>query len=443
MKNFFDEELLLNSKSAVEIYNKIKDLPIIDYHCHLNEKEIAQNKIFSDIGELWLAGDHYKWRAMRLCGTDEFYITGKASYKEKFLKYAEIMPKIIGNPLYYWTHMELKLVFGINEPLNGSSAEKIYNEANKKLKDLSVLKILKNFKVEYIATTDDPISDLCCHGVYNNTKVAPTFRPDRIFKFEEEYIENLAASAEIEIKSLKDLKKAYEKRLKYFIDKGCRIADHGMDFLPSGDINELEAKILFEKRETLSVNEKHKLFSHLMYFFARLYKRHNITMQLHFATMRNINLKMFEQIGADGGFDVIRGNVDTDKLAIFLDTLNSADNLPKIILYSLNPSAVPEIAAINGAFKNVIIGSAWWFNDTVEGIKKQLSVVSEYAAIGTNLGMLTDSRSFTSYARFDFFRRILSDFLGNFVEKGECDFESAANVAKNISYYNAKEFLKI
>jgi glucuronate isomerase len=442
MNNFFDDKLLLSNDTAQKIYNNIKDLPIIDYHCHLDEKQIAENKSFSDIGELWLSTDHYKWRAMRLCGVDEYYITGKASYKDKFLKYAQIMPKLIGNPLYYWTHMELKTVFGINTPLNINTAEQVYIKANQKLKDINVQSILKQFKVEYIATTDDPVSNLEHHGFYKNTSVVPTFRPDRIFKWEDNYIKQLAQKADMEINNLDDLKKAYEKRLLFFITKGCVLADHGMDFLPSEDIDENAAEKLFLNRKRLNSIEHHSLFSHLIYFLAGLYKKHGLTMQLHFGTYRNINEKMFKSIGADSGMDVMRSYVDTDKLAIFLNELNSRDWLPKTVLYSLNPSAIKAIAVISGAFKDVLVGSAWWFNDTVQGIKDQLSVIAEYAALGTNLGMLTDSRSFTSYVRFDFFRRILADYLGCLVNKGECDIDAAISVAHDICYNNVKDFLK-
>jgi glucuronate isomerase len=441
--NFFDENILLGNNCSKEIYKNIKDLPIIDYHCHLNENEIAADKIYSDIGELWLSGDHYKWRAMRLCGIDEFYITGKSSYKEKFLKYAEILPKLTGNPLYYWTHMELKEVFNITRPLNKDTAEDIYQTANENLKNLSVQKILKRFNVEYIATTDDSLSGLNDHKIYNGARVAPTFRPDKIFRFEEEYIKKLGITAGITIKKLEDLKAALIKRLDFFIEKGCRIADHGMDFLPSDFIDEAEAERLFKKVFTLTNAEKHKLFSHLMLFLGKIYKERKIVMQLHFGTMRNINDQMFSRIGADAGFDVIRANVDTDRLAAFLNRLDADDALPKTVLYTLNPNALSQVCAISGAFKDVMIGPAWWFNDTVEGIKKHLSTVAEYAALGTNLGMVTDSRSFTSYVRFDFFRRILSDFIGGFADRGEYDMDSAIALAKDISYYNAKEFLNI
>ncbi len=395
---FFDKNLLLSSKEAERIYDQIKDLPIIDYHCHLSDKEIKDDKRFSDIGELWLAGDHYKWRAMRLCGVDEEYITGGKSFKEKFFKYAEIMPKLIGNPLYYWSHMELVEIFGIDTPLNKDTAGEIYEKANAVLKDLSVSKLLEKFKVEYIATTDDPFSALENHGDVNGVKVRPTFRPDRCFA------ENVS-------------KEELSERLDYFISKGCKIADHGFDD--------------FENTENLE------------WLIEKCYEK-NIVLQLHFGTFRNINSTAFSTIGRDSGFDVFRDYIATDKLAKLLDKMNTKlGSLPQIVLYPLNDACLRAVCAISGAFRNVRVGAAWWFNDTVEGIKRQLETVSEYAVLGTNLGMLTDSRSFSSYVRFDFYRRILSSFIADKVQKGEYDGSGAVALAKDIAYNNVKEVLAL
>ena len=395
---FFDKNLLLSSKAAERIYEQIKDLPIIDYHCHLSDKEIREDKRFSDIGELWLAGDHYKWRAMRLCGVDEEYITGGKSFKDKFFKYAEIMPKLIGNPLYYWTHMELVEIFGIDTPLNKDTAGEIYHNANAVLKDLSVSKLLEKFKVEYIATTDDPFSALENHGDINGVKVRPTFRPDRCFT------ENVS-------------KEELSQRLDYFISKGCKIADHGFD-----DFDDTE---------------------NLEWLIEKCYEK-NILLQLHFGTFRNVNSTAFSTIGRDSGFDVFRDYIATDKLAKLLDKMNSKlGSLPQIVLYPLNDACLRAVCAISGAFRNVRVGAAWWFNDTVEGIKRQLETVSEYAVLGTNLGMLTDSRSFSSYVRFDFYRRILSSYIADKVQKGEYDQSGAVALAKDIAYNNVKEVLAL
>ncbi len=395
---FFDEKLLLNGSTAQRIYTAIADLPIIDYHCHLNELEIKDNKKFESLGELWLSADHYKWRAMRLCGVGEEYITGEKSYKEKYLKYAEIMPKLIGNPLYYWTHMELAEIFDIHIPLNRENAEVIWEEANKKLKSLGVRRLLERFNVEYIATTDDPFATLENHGDICGVKVRPTFRPDRCF----------AEGMD---------KKALEERLDYFVSKGCKIADHGFDDFDSTENIEWLIEKCYEKQMIL---------------------------QLHFGTFRNINSSALKAVGKDSGFDVFRESVATNKLALLLDKMYlKLGDLPKIILYPLNDTCLRAVCAISGAFPNVLVGAAWWFNDTVCGIKRQLETVSEYAVLGTNLGMLTDSRSFSSYVRFDFYRRILASFIADKVDNGEYDENSAIELAKNVAYNNVKEVLDL
>jgi len=393
---FFDEKLLLNGKTAENIYAEIKDLPIIDYHCHLNEKEIKADKHFENLGELWLAADHYKWRAMRLCGVDEEYITGGKSYKEKFLAYAKIMPKLIGNPLYYWTHMELVEIFGIQKPLNEDTAEEIWENANNTLKTLGVQDLLKRFRVEYIATTDDPFSTLEDHGDIDGVKVRPTFRPDACF-------------------AKKVSKKALDERFDYFVSRGCRIADHGFDDFDDTDNLEWLIEKCFEKC---------------------------ILLQLHFGTFRNVNSSALESIGKDSGFDIFRDKISTDKLAYLLDKMTrKLGGLPKIVVYPLNDAYLRPLATLSGAFENVRVGAAWWFNDTVEGIRRQLETVSEYAVLGTNLGMLTDSRSFSSYVRFDFYRRILASFIAEKVDKGEYDGCSAVALAKDIAYNNVKGVL--
>ena len=271
MKAFFDDSVLLRNESARILFEKVKDLPIIDYHCHLNPQMIAEDRSFSDIGEFWLAGDHYKWRAMRMCGVDEHYITGDATFKEKFLAYARIMPKMIGNPLYYWTHMELKQIFGINRPLNAESAEEIYNEANRKLADLSVQKLLRFFGVERLATTDDPADTLEFHGKHGDTLVTPTFRPDQVYALSEAYLEKLAAAAEMEIGSLDDLLCALSSRLDFFVSKGCFIADHGFERFPTHYASRELAKQLFAKRGTWSEEEQDLFFGFLLTWLMKEY----------------------------------------------------------------------------------------------------------------------------------------------------------------------------
>ncbi len=443
MKEFFGSDVLLRSDAAKALYAGVKDLPIIDYHCHLSEREIAADRGFSDLGELWLGGDHYKWRAMRMCGVDEQYVTGNADFSEKYEKYAEIFPRLAGNPLYYWTQMELGLIFGIHEPLGPDTAADIRERANERLAHIKVSDLLEQFKVEYIATTDDPVSDLAAHGTYGNTVVAPTFRPDRIINLDEGAIAELAAVSGIATDTLDGLKAALTARLDYFVAHGCRISDHGMDWLPVSDRGDAASQDLYARRSELSAEEKWTLTSHLLHFLAGLYAERGMVMQLHFATYRNVNTAMFGQVGRDAGFDIMRGEVDTDRLVVFLDTLNKAGKLPKTVLYTLNPVCVPALCTLSGAFPNVRVGAAWWFNDSVEGIRRQLRLTAEYAVLGTNLGMLTDSRSFASYARFDFFRRILADVVGEWVQLGEYDMKHAEALMYDVCYGNVKEFLGI
>ena len=437
MKDFFGDDLFLSSDSAKAIYNQVKDLPIIDYHCHLDQNKIANDEKFIDIGELWLSGDHYKWRAMRLCGVDEYYITGNASYKDKFIKYSEILPKMVGNALYYWTHMELSQIFDIRESLNKESAERIYHQANEKLKNITVSTLLKQYKVEYVATTDDPVDDLNAHGRYGMTQVLPTFRPDKVYTLDDEYLQKLGRSTNIKMETLSDLLTALEKRLDFFVSKGCRISDHGFEKFPKEYATHNEAEEYFKRRQMLSVEEKDKLFGFLLVWLAKQYAKRNMLMQIHFAVIRNNNPEMFERCGVDSGFDLIGEEQSVKDVVKFFAQIKDEDR-PETILYTLNVSNLSALSAITGAFRKVRMGASWWFNDTVEGIRKNLKTVAEYSALGTNFGMLTDSRSFSSYARFDFFRRILSQYLGEFVEKGEYDISSAMQIAQNICYNNIR-----
>lgn len=440
MKTFFGDELFLRSQSALQIYNAVKNLPIIDYHCHLDIKKIAADSTFDDIGELWLSGDHYKWRAMRLCGVDEKYITGNATYKEKFFEYARIMPKLVGNPLYYWTHMELTQIFGICEPLSAETAEKIYEKANEKLKNISVLSLLEKFNVEYIATTDDPIDSLQLHQQHANTLVCPTFRPDKVYSLDKEYLRALGNAANNEISTLDDMLDALSKRLDHFVAKGCKISDHGFERFPKAYATKEEAEELFLRRELLSYDEKDRLFGFILLWLTKEYGKRGILMQIHFSVIRNNNPEMFIRCGVDSGFDLIGEQQSVNDLVRFF-AQTSDNERPETVLYTLNDTSLQALACVTGAFRNVKMGAAWWFNDTVEGIRKNLSVLSEYSVLGTNFGMLTDSRSFSSYVRFDFFRRLLADYLGAFVENGEYDIDSAICTAKDICYNNIKKQL--
>ena len=435
MHGFFEDSVLLYGDAAKAVYAEIKDLPIVDFHCHLDEQKIASNAQFANIGELWLSGDHYKWRAMRLCGVDERFITGEASYEDKFYKYAEIVPLLAGSPLYYWTHLELKEIFGIEEPLDGKSAPGIWKKANAVLKTLRVRDLLEKFRVAYVATTDDPMSPLASHGQYGGTKVAPTFRPDKLLAMDTDYLASLG-----NIKTLAALKDAVRARLDHFQSKGGKMADVGFDFIPAAGVSEEEAAAVYEGKKTA---EKQKYFSYMLGFLAGELKKRGMILQLHFGTFRNINTKLYALCGADSGIDVMRAHIDVDALAALLNDWSGKDALPVTILYPLCDEVIRPLATLSGAFRGVYIGAAWWFNDTKEGIFRQLETVAEYAALGTNFGMVSDSRSFASYVRFDFYRRILASYLGSLVEKGEYPLEAAKQTAKKIAYYNIKEALAL
>lgn len=442
-KPFFGDEVLLSTPDAVRLYESVRELPIVDYHCHVSEQDIAQNRPFSTIGELWLSGDHYKWRAMRLCGVAEQYITGNADYHEKYLRYAEIFPRLCGNPLYYWTQMELSSLFGIRIPFGPDTAEEIWHTANRILSAMRVQDLLARFHVRYIATTDDPVSSLEYHGVCGGTTVAPTFRPDRLLSLDAAALNELAATANTNTDSLEGLKQALTKRLDFFVAHGCRISDHGMDFLPSENCSVKRAEELYSRRNTLTKSEYGELFSHLLAFLAEEYARRDMVMQMHFGTYRNVNTASFARVGRDAGYDIMRGQVDTDSLVRFFDGLCLRDAMPRTVLYSLNPVCVPALATLTGAFPRARVGAAWWFNDSLAGIRRQLETISEYSLLGTSLGMLTDSRSLASYVRFDFFRRILADTVGSAVTKGEYAAEHAARLMQDVCYRNIVAYLKL
>lgn len=442
MSSFFDDNVLLGGEASKVLYGEVKDLPIIDYHCHLDQKQIAANSTYANLGQLWLAGDHYKWRAMRFLGVDEYYITGKASWKEKYIKYAEVLPKFIGNPIYYWTHLELKNFFGIVKPLNADSAEEIYTEANKKIKKYPIIDILKHFKVEYIATTDNPYDDLNHHKDYDGISVKPTFRPDKILSFDNDAIKELSESSKISINSVADVKKALAISLDRFALKGCKIADHGFTTFPKNYCNDTEAEQIYIRLKDIESDEKEKVNGNLLVWLMREYKKRNMVVQLHFSVLRDVNSEMYRLLGPDSGFDIMGDTCDVKTVCAFLEKFTN-DERPPVILYSLNPDDTAKLAVLSGAFKNVFIGAAWWFNDSVEGIKKHLSIICEYACLGTNLGMLTDSRLFLSYSRFDFFRRILCSFVGDKVDKGEYYLPDAINLVKDICYFNIKKLLNV
>lgn len=457
VKKFYNDTVFLENESAELIYEKVKDLPIIDYHCHLQPKEIYEDKVFDNIGEIWLGGDHYKWRLMRGVGIDEKYITGDASWKEKFMKYAEAVELALGNPLYHWSHMELKQFFGINEPLTKENAEEIWKKANAVIKEtaMSPRKLIANSNVEYIATTDDIIDNLEYHKLIAEdenikAKVCPSFRTDNLFLYTAEgysdYISKLSTCSGVEINDLASLKSALTKRVEFFVSMGCKMTDVGIERFPKYIGTEEEADSAFRKildGEILTEMEYDAFISVMYVFLAGLYRENGLIMQLHLAVKRNASTKLFEKLGRDVGGDCVGNPIKVSAITALLDEMEQEDKLPDTIVYTLNPTIYYEIATGIRSFRNVSLGAAWWFCDNLSGIKKQIEVYSETSAIGTFYGMLTDSRSFLSYARHDYFRRILSSALGKAVENGEfAPLSSAAKIAENICYNNIKNKLE-
>ncbi len=463
MSHFLKEDFLLNTETAKKLYlEHAKELPIIDYHCHVNPKEIYEDKRFNNITELWLSGDHYKWRLMRSNGVDEYYITGDADPYEKFVKFAELMPKAIGNPMYHWCHLELKNYFGYDGVLNAETAKKVYQLCAEVLKDegMSVRGIIKRSNVAFIGTTDDPVDSLEYHKLLAadegfKTVVAPSFRPDKALNADKvgwkEYIEALSKVSGVEIHDLDSLKKALSLRIDYFARHGCRASDHGLDRMVYAEatedsINETIARGL--AGEMVSSDEAEALKTELIVHCAAEYTKRGWVMQLHYNCMRNPNSQMFTRLGADTGFDCIGPDNGSRKLASLLDRMNSENSLPKTVIYSLDPSDNAFIDTLIGAFQGSEIagklqhGSAWWFNDNKQGMRDQLISLANLSLLGNFVGMLTDSRSFLSYTRHEYFRRILCALIGEWVENGEYpnDDASLSALVEDICYNNAKKY---
>ncbi len=463
MKEFMGEDFLLNSDMAVKLYEEFaKDMPIIDYHCHIDAKDIACDVQFKNITEVWLGGDHYKWRQMRSNGVEEKYITGDASDRDKFQKWAETLEMAIGNPLYHWSHLELKRYFNCNKALCGESAEEIWQHCNEMLgkPEMSARNLVIKSGVKLICTTDDPADDLKWHKVIRDdesfkVQVLPAWRPDKAMNIEKEeyvdYIGRLSDAAGLEITDYETLKEAIRIRMDYFADMGCLASDHGLDYMmyiPASykEVSEIYAKAL--KGEEISKTEELKFKTDFMLFLAEEYKRLGWVMQLHYGCKRNNNVKMYEKLGPDTGFDCINNYSPSSELADFLNALDVNDNLPKTILYSLNPNDNEAIGSVMGCFQNsdavgkIQHGSAWWFNDNKSGMIKQMESLANLGLLGNFIGMLTDSRSFLSYPRHEYFRRILCDLIGGWVEAGEYpnDMVSLEKIIRGISYNNAVRY---
>ena len=465
MKKFMDKDFLLKTETSKVLYHEYASkMPIYDYHCHLNAREIYEDRRFDSITDLWLveghAGDHYKWRAMRNNGIEEKYITGDASKKEKFLKWAETIPYTVGNPLYHWTHLELKKYFGVEEIFSPKNAEKIYDHMNEVLKTKTVRKIIEESNVYSLCTTDDPIDDLKWHKLLKEdktfkTKVYPSFRPDKIVNIDWDtflpYVSKLNEVLGYEIKNLKDLEKGLLERIKYFHEVGCRVADHSLEVVVYQDASREEVDNVLQKAlrgEKLTKDEAAIYRGYIIVFFGRAYHSHGWVQQYHIKALRNNNSRMMKLVGPDTGFDSINDGNFAPQLSRILDTLESTNELPKTIVYSLNPVDNELLATLifcfaeEGVPGKMQLGSAWWFLDQKDGMEKQIQALSNLGLLSRFVGMLTDSRSFLSYTRHEYFRRILCNKLGELVENGEYpnDIEFLGKIVEGICFKNAKKY---
>lgn len=458
---FLSEDFLLKNEWAKKLYHSYaKKMPIIDYHCHLDPKEIYENKNFKNITEAWLGGDHYKWRLMRACGVPEEMITGNASDFEKFLAWCQTVPKIIGNPLYTWTHLELKRFFDIDLLVNEENAKEIWKQANKCLATAAFKRreIAKNAHVNVICTTDDPIDDLHYHRLLAEEEtelhVLPSFRPDKALNIDkegfEQWVTALAEATEQPITTYAQFIESLGQRVNYFHQHGCRLSDHALDTLRYAEADEEHLEAIFQKAlagaplETADVDAyRTETLSRLFQF----YHSYKWTMQLHIHAYRNCNTRMFESLGPDTGYDGMNDLSLTVPLQQLLDRAESTDQLPKTILYSLNPNDYPILTSLMGCYQKeapgkLQLGSGWWYNDTRAGMREQLTQFADGSALGNFVGMLTDSRSFLSYTRHEYFRRVLCEFIGEMVERGEApeDVELLGHLVENISYLNAQRY---
>ncbi len=468
MKDFIHKNFLLQNDTAKMLYHEhAENLPIIDYHCHLNPEMIAQDYQFRSITELWLGGDHYKWRAMRANGIDEKYITGtESSDWEKFKKWAETIPYTLRNPLYHWTHLELKTAFDISETLNPSSARRIYEQCNQLLQTpaFSARGLMKKYHVELVCTTDDPTDTLAYHQTITKSnfdiKVLPTWRPDRVMNIStapayQAYIEKLSEASGISITNFDDLIQALKVRHQYFSQNGCKLADHGMGKIPCAEYTHSEIVTIFRKLyEGIepTEEEKQKYQTAMLLILSEMNAEAGWTQQYHYGPLRNTNSKMMAQLGPDTGFDTIGDFQCAEALVKIFDRLNSNNKLAKTIIYNINPSANDMVAAMIANYQDGSIagkmqfGAGWWFNDQINGMLRQMNALSEQGLLSRFIGMLTDSRSFLSYPRHEYFRRILCNMIGDDIEKGllpQCEMKQIEQMIEDICYYNAKNYLQL
>ncbi|MEI0560141.1 glucuronate isomerase [Brachyspira pilosicoli] len=462
MKTFMDKDFLLYNETAKILFHDYAcKCPIFDYHCHLNTQEISENKKFNNLTEIWLYGDHYKWRMMRANGVEEKFITGDASDYDKFMAWVKTVPNLIGNPLYHWSHLELQRYFDIYEVINEDNANTIWQKANEKLENMTVKDILKKFKVHTIGTTDDPIDNLEYHKLINegkskigkiDTKVVPSFRPDKAINIEMsdfcDYIKKLEEVSKVNIKDIKSLVDALYNRIDYFKTLGCVSSDCSLSVVPFNLDDEKNIDGIFKKamnKESLSIEEIEKYKTYILIKLIKKYRESNLVMQIHISAMRNNNEVMFKKLGADTGYDSVGDSNIIEKLSLLLKTANNDGGLPRIIFYSLNNKDYYPLSTLMGCFQEegikgkMQLGSAWWFLDNKDGMEEQIKVLANTGSLALFVGMLTDSRSFLSYSRHEYFRRILCNIIGEWAEKGEVpnDIKYLGNIVENICFNNA------
>ena len=462
MKKFMDEDFLLTTETAKNLYhNYAEKLPIIDYHCHLSPQEIYEDVRYENITQVWLGADHYKWRQMRSNGVEEKYITGDASDREKFQKWAETLEKAIGNPLYHWSHLELKKYFGYEGHLCGDTAQEVWDLTSEKLKqdNMSARGLILQSNVDTICTTDDPIDSLEWHRKIKEdgfeVKVLPAWRPDKAMNIEKadfaQYIAKLAQISGVEIKDFDSLIEALKNRMDFFAENGCTVSDHGLEYVMYESYEPAEVNEIVKTRLSdgvLTKTEERKYKTAFMTALGREYAKKNWVMQLHYGVQRDLNKKVFNALGPDAGIDAINTYSSSIEMGQYLNALAIDDSLPKTIIYSLNPADNAAIGTVIGCFQDssavgkIQHGAAWWFNDHKTGMMEQMTSLANLGLLGNFVGMLTDSRSFLSYTRHEYFRRIMCELIGGWVENGEYpdDEKALKQIVEGISYYNCKNY---
>nr|MBQ8253124.1 glucuronate isomerase [Lachnospiraceae bacterium] len=464
MKQFMDKDFLLTTETSRKLYHEYASvMPVLDYHCHINPQEIYEDRAFENITQVWLGADHYKWRQMRSNGVEEKYITGDASDRDKFQKWAETLEMAIGNPLYHWSHLELQRFFGYEGWLNGDTAEEVWNLCNEKLQNgMTARKMIEMSNVTLICTTDDPADSLEWHRKIAEddsfkVQVLPAWRPEKAMNITKpdyiEYLDKLSRVSGVKIENYKSLVEALKQRMDFFHENGCTISDHSLDYVMYEPASEEQVEEIFRKRlagAEITPAEKKQFETAFMIDLGREYHKKDWVMQLHFAVKRDNNESIFGNCGPDAGIDCISNYTPADQMADFLNALAKTGQLPKTILYSLNPADNATIGTIMGCFQGseaigkIQQGSAWWFNDHKEGMIEQMKSLASLGLLGNFVGMLTDSRSFLSYTRHEYFRRIACELIGSWVENGEypADFKALEKIIKGISYNNAVRYFK-